>query len=535
MRYLKRKPSGGHTRSLIITLVLVLMSLLGYGIAAGPTIIRDNRISDIGITPVLGRGYTMATNTFQSTCLQNITRTEPSYDFTYRYAQMETSGSVSRSKSTNKPRVTDKIYNRRYRQYLQKITTKKGTTTTKNENGKYNQRVVVTIDLDSYYSSVDEANSTISNSAGALLDATDYPGFFSACGSYYIRSINRRAKFVSIFKYETETNQRDKKFEGEIESRLKSFRKVTRTRTTGAWFWKKTTRTTKWEQQGGDQVTVSKLDQEFNAKSSKLNLTITSAAFGLGKNDKATLVAYDFDTFKNSIKDAFLSMQNPQTGKVTSVEVVPWVENTEFQSRAKLESDTTPQREPVVDQNGAPVLDKDGNPTYQEGAQLLLFEKKFILTSNAEFLAEVERVNRGLLNNYYKARLCRKQIKANWTDKDGNLKAEYANQKLLNNRTGETTYTVKDFLDKVLTQDSINKMKADQTKFMYGAEKRTAQNPTAGASACMRRMFRGRMFRVLYEDIKPCQDLVGQMGVTQFEIINDHCMPRLMGEDNNAK
>jgi hypothetical protein len=126
-------------------------------LSAGPVIIRDNRVTDIGTTPVLGRGYTMSTNTFQSICLKDVKLTEPSYDFTYRFEEMKKQGEVSKSKTTDKPEVSDPIINEGYRKYVETVTSKKGETVTREGKTYSRHRMVATIDLDSYYASVDEA------------------------------------------------------------------------------------------------------------------------------------------------------------------------------------------------------------------------------------------------------------------------------------------------------------------------------------------------------------------------------------------
>ena len=58
---------------------------------AGPSVIRDETLTDVGTTPVLGRGYSLATNTFQSICMKEIVKTKPSYDFKYKFEQIEES------------------------------------------------------------------------------------------------------------------------------------------------------------------------------------------------------------------------------------------------------------------------------------------------------------------------------------------------------------------------------------------------------------------------------------------------------------
>ena len=130
------------------------------------------------------------------------------------------------------------------------------------------------------------------------------------------------------------------------------------------------------------------------------------------------LISYDIQSFKAAIKQAFISMQNPLTGRVTSMEVVPWVENTEFQRNVNIRAN---------DQ--------------VDGIEVPLYEKKDILNQNAEFMTEAQRSARARLNIYYKARVCKNQIKASY--RQGKLAKEFANIKVRNLRTGETNVTVK--------------------------------------------------------------------------------------------
>ncbi len=48
---------------------------------ASPYIISDDRVRSLDITPVLGRGYSIMTNSFQSNCLQVDESTIPTYNY----------------------------------------------------------------------------------------------------------------------------------------------------------------------------------------------------------------------------------------------------------------------------------------------------------------------------------------------------------------------------------------------------------------------------------------------------------------------
>ena len=53
--------------------------------ASSPYIISDDRVRSLDVTPVLGRGYSIMTNSFQSTCLNVVETTVPSYNYKCEY------------------------------------------------------------------------------------------------------------------------------------------------------------------------------------------------------------------------------------------------------------------------------------------------------------------------------------------------------------------------------------------------------------------------------------------------------------------
>ena len=501
--------------SKILIFILIFMGFQHIG--AGPTVVRDNRITDTGITPTLGRGYSVSTNTFQSTCLAELTRTAPSYDFTYTFKELTSETTTSNSVSTTKPITSDRVINSTFNTYLREILKKTGESTSKDTSKVQKHRMVAVINLDSYYSSVDEAKSKLSDSAGQLLNTGDIPGFFSSCGPYYVRSINRRAKLISVFEFTAKDSTQRKTFAGQIESELKSFRKVIRTRTTGWWFWKKTVRTESWEQQSSTQETYAQ-NENFEKTAKETNLTITTAAFGLGKNKEASIISYGIETFKAAIKDAFISMQDPATGKVTSIEVVPWVENTEFQVLTKLNQKLF-----------IPKLDADGKETGEKTELTIpMFQKKYNLVTNGEFIAEIDRTYRNLMNIFYKARLCRAYIDENWkkakkggAPNEREWKPGFKDKLLINNKTGRrsdiTANALYTELETGLSDTNQKNLLNSAYDFMnYG---------TPSGQKCISALLNYQMVGQPYFKIGQCKQLSAKMGVIINETIDNHCMP----------
>lgn len=504
--FIKRETAQNMKKSILYTALLLINIFMFTGILlSGPTVIQDNRVTNLATTPVLGRGYSVATNTYQSTCLTNIETTLPSYDFTYSFKDMN----EFLSESTNEDNYISKLANTAYRNYLlkkeQENNEKTGLENTEKKKDTKIQRIMANIQLDSYYASVDESKTKISDSASNLIANNDLPGFFNSCGSYYIRSIRRNALFISVFEFESISEKEDKKFIYQLESELKSFRKtITDTAQNNA-----------AEGNTEEKTGSSERTDTFLSLAEKQNLTITAAAFGLGKNEKATLISYDIQSFKAAIKDAFLAMQNPMTGKVIAIEVVPWVENTEFQTLMKLEEAATGYS--AETEKGKKELKKNDKP-------LLMYEKKYFLNQNAEFLAELDRVDRSMMNIYYKAKICRKFIDTNWKELSGNnfvFKPEFADRYVMDNRQNNKGVKLT-HLDSVLTGQKINDMLTDHRDFMYGGGKWGK-----GASTCISDLIRYGIFRLSYRNIESCSKLEENFAQVEDEIIENHCMPVL--------
>ncbi len=452
-------------------------------IQAGPTIIRDNRIDDTALTPVLGRGYTIVTNTFQSKCLDNVVMTEPSYDFQYKFESMETMSDVTHSASS------ETSVSGKYGFFSGSART----AFSYSGNTKlFFHRVLVTLNMDTYYASVDEAKSRISASAAKLLQANDIPGFFMGCGSYYIRSIGRNAKFVSLFTYQDQSESRDANFEADMQVAVSGF--GSKDACPGSELQECASQGTSTGLSGSAS---QKVTYSFKSQVASKRLTIETHAYGLGKNEGATLISYDLETFKAAIKDAFISMQNPATGKVKNMEIVPWVENTEFQASINLEQKENPAG----------------------GAPLLMYEKKYNLNLNGEFLGEIDRADRNLLNIYYKAKICKEDIETNYMTQSvgggqGQWLPGYDRKLVFNNKTGFSS---------TLTLVQLYNMVKEPTPLLDKQQQFMKES-----QPCIKEMMAAGMFRKSWKQIGPCSSLLPKMAALLNRTVDDHCMPMLV-------
>ena len=74
-------------KAVLKNIAIAALALLPVATNANPYIISDERARSLDVTPVLGRGYSVMTNSFQTTCLEVDEITVPSfnYDCKYRY------------------------------------------------------------------------------------------------------------------------------------------------------------------------------------------------------------------------------------------------------------------------------------------------------------------------------------------------------------------------------------------------------------------------------------------------------------------
>ena len=63
----------------------LLLALYLPGVTGSPYVLTDDRVRSLDVTPVLGRGYSIMTNTFLSTCMEGASFTTPSYNYDCKY------------------------------------------------------------------------------------------------------------------------------------------------------------------------------------------------------------------------------------------------------------------------------------------------------------------------------------------------------------------------------------------------------------------------------------------------------------------
>ena len=477
--------------TIFFTILLVLMGL-NTDIYSGPTVIKDNRVRELAVTPALGRGYSVVTNTFQSLCIMGLSakgsdsgmKTTPaSFDLTYTFEEVNL-------EKTSKNELSAKIgVEGAYDFFTGTFSAEAKSSATSKET---NHHVLGTLRVDSYYASVDEGASLLSTPAQTLLKGNDILGFFQSCGPAYIRSIGRRSTFLVIFTYTSKEGTKNSSFEAQLKAQLKKF----------------------GSSPGETNISAeTKASFEAALKESKLRITVKS--IGLGKSKDASLIATTFDEFHNVIKNGFIATQDEFTGRVTSMEVVPWVENVQFQSLIGLEE-----------------------ATLTDGTKVPRFKMKLNLNDNAEFYMRVLRVGRAKLDTYYKARLCKAYIDTAYReggDPSNDFKDIYADKVLINQKGAKETVKLEDFAGDNITKDKVDGMYTSYVDFQTKTQ------------ACLDKILEKDIRYFTYRDFtaagkegkaseseRQCEGVEGELAYIPDETIDAYCMPVIADPDKVA-
>ena len=72
-------------KSIQVAVAICIAALQLPTSSANPFFVNDDRVRDLGVTPVLGRGFSLMTNTFLATCMESTETTTPSYNYDREY------------------------------------------------------------------------------------------------------------------------------------------------------------------------------------------------------------------------------------------------------------------------------------------------------------------------------------------------------------------------------------------------------------------------------------------------------------------
>jgi hypothetical protein len=443
-------------------LLLILASLVATSAAADPAVIREGRLYDLAVTPALGRGYSPSANSLHSICFDHFDTTTASYDFDYVFEEVEADRTVNASRNSL-------FLDSEVERFLKTNTREKSVVRDKQTFSVHYIMAILTID--SYYSAIDESKATLSANAITLLQRGDMLGFFSGCGTHYLRSISRRSYFLTLFSYTSSSATSDRSFERKLEQEVRRF---------------------------GTKDNLAATDtSKFEEESKSHDLKIVSKAIGLLVQQTAKLLPTDLASYKESLKAAFLAAQNDFVGRITAIEITPWMTNPSVLALL----DTT-----------APAPSPESTPA--EKTPCLCYARKQLLADNAEFYIAMSAQVNEARQTLHMARVCRADLERRVLNGDA-IPPALAKAKLINHRTGEETLLAP--LVEALTPANIDKLDAAVDEF---------ENGKNGVAECIKELEQGNLMGSSHLAIPACRSS-GRSILPNAQLINDYCMPEI--------
>ncbi len=430
----------------------VLLLFAAATAAAEPSglVVRDDRFADLGMTPSLGRGYSPAANTMYSVCFATMPTTRASFDFDYEMRQLdEETRSAARGEadeflSANAVRRTVNVgAEQRHVHYL-----------------------IATLKVDSYYSSIDESKARLSDGTMALLRAGDMLAFFGGCGTHYLRSISRRSSYLTLFSYTSTDGVRDVEFERRLDQLVQQF-----------------------DADGAASDADKASAAQFDAEARTRDLRTVSRSIGLVAQHDARLLPFDLASYRAAVLTAFQASQDEFVGRVTAVELAPWLSN------------------PTV----LAALDSGANAL---GGEEGTYARRQRLADNADVYAEmVARVHR-LEAMGHRAHLCRRALDGDVFDEEGRLRPEMAQAQVINHRTGER-------VDISVLIEALKDEHLQQTDAAVRAD--TLATSDSGAGRCIAELEKVRLVETSHREIPACGSQAPM--VPHANLIQDLCLP----------
>jgi hypothetical protein len=252
--------------------------------SASAQVVSGGVLRELGMTPTVGRGYAPSSNGLYSICFEQVPTLAPSFSFDYRFVDVAQDGAI-------RGRGGDGVRDAAIADMLRAATPEAG-----------RRHLVGILTVDSFYASLDETQAQLSAPALALLHRGDLLGFFTACGSHYVRSLSRRSYFVTLFSYTGTDARSDRSFEQDLERAVRQF-----------------------------SITGGHAPEDehaaFAARARQQHLRITIRAVGLGPERTPDVAPFDLQQYLAALRGALEVAQREPAGRVTAMEVTPWLSN----------------------------------------------------------------------------------------------------------------------------------------------------------------------------------------------------------------
>ncbi len=169
--------------------------------------------------------------------------------------------------------------------------------------GKQKQMLITSMFIERYYASVKEDVNPLAANAISLLQNEDYVGFFKSCGPNYVRGLRRAQEVTAVLEYESTSAELAKQFTKSVKNADTS-------------------------------------DPAYESITETLTIAIRGYGMGVSQDGSETLVATSIQEYFGAMKFAFNSMTKAPNahhiGMVYGMEVVPWVNNLQFNVYAQI-------------------------------------------------------------------------------------------------------------------------------------------------------------------------------------------------------
>jgi hypothetical protein len=416
-------------------------------------VVRDDRFADIGMTPSLGRGYSLSANSMHSVCFETLPTTRASFDFDFELEELDED-----ARAAVRGEVADFVRDTAARR-----------TVGEGAARRHVHYLLATLTVESYYSSIDESAARLSAGTMALLHAGDMLAFFGGCGTHYLRSISRRSHYLTLFSYTSAERTRDPAFERRLDHLVQRF-----------------------DADGASSAEDEEAARQFDVEARSRSLRTLSRSIGLVAQDDGRLLPFDLSAYRGAVAGAFKAAQDENVGRVTAVELAPWLSN------------------PTV----LAALDSSVNTV---GAEHGTYARRQRLAENADVYVEmVERVRR-LESLVHRANQCRRALDAEVLDDDGAVRPEHQHALVRNHRSNARVPLAT--LVAALTDEGIA---------LLEAAVRADTSPAAdrGAGRCIADLEQGQLVAESHRALPACATPFPR--VPHGTTIDDLCMPELV-------
>jgi hypothetical protein len=491
------------SRKLSFIIVIAVVLFYSIKIQSAPLLITDNRIENLNGFPTIGRGYSLHSNKLQSICFKTIEKTKPTFDLNYELQEVDDKFFRQISVSDKDRLSKSRLFNFVKKYYKEYEDEGKGSYPLKN--------LIVRLEVNTYYYALDETQSILSDSVEKLLEREQYVSFFNSCGQYYVRAVGSFSTYLALIQYRMSGDpERDKEFNNMLEKGLFKF-------------------------SGHDKMEMKKIEEIADVR----DLRVFIEGTGLTKKggEIVNLIPLDINQFRKTVQDAVKLMQEPNSGIISSMEVVPWVENPNFIASLQKERKIKTAQGEVVEKS----------PKMQ-------FIRQQRLIANSGVITEINNISNMQIEKYNIATMCLKGLFSDYVDEEG--------RDLFDNLRGiKKVKKFESLIDIIGIERKIRKYDMDKTMFYNLADENNprlylslrdfiryfAQNDPidifvkngeylygpgwpieggGGALDCIKTLLDKGLDNVDYREIKVCRNALEKSSKSEYNFVNQYCLPK---------